>query len=110
MSKETGQSMQMLSTVLGPDKAIACPECGAHVFFDWGLKVLFRDSGGVGPRVQNWATNGGVQVCATCHHPVIWMGGDYYDGVEYFPKDTIEKLIREGQAREHAVPIRTMDP
>jgi hypothetical protein len=74
------------------------------------VKILHNENVGVGPRVQGWAASGGVHICAACHHPVAWMGGDYYDASEAISKDTVEKLIREGKAREHAVPVRVMDP
>lgn len=102
--------MKMLSEVLPPERMVTCPECGSFTFFDWGLKLLHREHAGVGPRVQDWSTSGNVNVCAGCHHPVVWMGGDYYDGIEAIPKESIEKLIREGQARHHQVPVRAMDP
>lgn len=104
------QQMKPLSDVMPPGKTVSCPNCGGFVFFDWGLKLLHRETSGVGPRVADWAQAGNVQVCANCHHPVVWMGGDYYDAVEVIDKETIEKLIREGQARSHAVPVRAMDP
>lgn len=102
--------MPSLAEVLAVDRAVACPECGGFVFFDWGLKLLHQEAAGIGPRVRDWATNGNVHICATCHHPVVWMGGDYYDAIEFIPKDTIDTLIREGQARHHQVPVRAMDP
>ena len=102
--------MKKLEEVLAADKAVACPECGGFVFFDWGLKLLHTESVGTGPRTQDWSTNGNVQVCAGCHHPVVWMGGDYYNAETFIPKTTIEKLIQEGQARHHQVPVRAMDP
>lgn len=104
--------MKKLEEVLAVDKAVACPGCGGLVFFDWGLKLLHTEgaSGALGPRVKDWATMGNVQVCASCHHPVVWQGGDYYDAENFIPKATIEKLIQEGQARHHQVPVRAMDP
>jgi hypothetical protein len=101
--------MKLLESLLTPEKTIACPECGGFVFFDWGLKFLHIEPG-LGPRTEGWQSQGGVVICAGCHHPVVWAGGDYYDAATYIPKDTIEKLIREGQARSHAVPVRAMDP
>ena len=102
--------MKRLEEVLPPEKAVTCPECNGFVFFDWGLKLLHTETPGTGPRVQGWATAGNVHVCASCHHPVVWQGGDYYDAENFIPKDTIETLIREGQARHHQVPVRAMDP
>ena len=104
------EKMKAISEVLPPEKTVACPECGSFVFFDWGLKLLHREQSGVGPRVTNWSVAGNVQVCASCHHPVVWMGGDYYDAAEVIDRDTIEKLIQEGKARTHRVPVRAMDP
>lgn len=102
--------LPLLSTVVTPEKAVACPECGGFVFFDWGLKVLHRNTQGAGPRVKDWTDWNSVQVCAGCHHPIVAVGGDFYDAIEFIPKGTIETLIREGQARHHQVPVRAMDP
>lgn len=103
--------MKKLEDVLPVDKAVACPECGGFVFFDWGLKLLetaYR--GAVGQRFEGHAEAANVHVCAGCHHPVVNMSGDVYDAETFIPKDTIEKLIQEGQARHHQVPVRAMDP
>jgi hypothetical protein len=102
--------VKKLEEVLAVDKAVACPECGGLVFFDWGLKLLHTETVGAGPRTKDWGTAGNVQICASCHHPAVWQGGDYYDAGNFIPKDTIETLIREGQARHHQVPVRAMDP
>ena len=102
--------MQKLESVLAADKAVACPECGGFVFFDWGLKLLSLETMGKSPRYQDWASSGNIQICATCHHPVVWQGGDYYDAETFIPKASIETLIKEGQARHHQVPVRAMDP
>lgn len=104
------EPMKLLSNVLPAEKTVACPGCGGFVFFDWGVKLLHREPSGVGPRVQDWATSGTVHICVSCHSPVVWMGGDYYDAAEAIDRDAIGTLIREGQARQHAVPIRRMDP
>lgn len=102
--------MKALEEILTPEKTVACPDCGGFVFFDWGLKLLHTENAGTGPRVQGWQSSGNVTICASCHHPVVWMGGDYYDAGTYIPKDTIARLIRDGQARVHSVPVRAMDP
>jgi hypothetical protein len=107
---ETDRRLPMLSEVVPLEKAVACPECGGFTFFDWGLKVLHRNSVGAGPRVKDWSDYNHVHVCANCHHPIVVVGGDFYDAIEFIPTETIEALIREGQARHHQVPVRAMDP
>lgn len=102
--------MKKLEEVLAADKAVACPECGGFVFFDWGLKVLDTAYKGRGPRFEGTADQSNVLVCAGCHHPIVNVSGDFYDAETFIPKTTIETLIREGQARHHQVPVPAMDP
>lgn len=102
--------MQKLEAVVAADKAVACPECGGFVFFDWGLKLLDTAYNSRSPRADGYAGSSHVNICATCHHPVVNVAGDFYDAETFIPKSTIESLIREGQARHHQVPVRAMDP
>jgi hypothetical protein len=102
--------MEKLEAVIPIDKATPCPECGGFVFFDWGLKVLNTAYISLTPRFTGAAGTDNVMVCAECHHPVVQIGSDFFDAVNFIPKATIETLIREGQARHHQVPVRAMDP
>ena len=99
-----------LSAVLTPANTIACPACGGFLFFDWGLKVLDVAYKSVTPRFEGVGSTNNVHLCASCHHPIVAVGSDYYDADEFIARETIEKLIREGQAREHRVPVSAMDP
>jgi hypothetical protein len=80
------------------------------VFFDWGLKILDTAFKSVTTRLDGFADSSNVNICAGCHHPVVKVGGDFFDAETFIPKTTIEKLIQEGQARHHQVPVRAMDP
>ena len=87
--------MNVLEEVLPVDKAVACPECGGFVFFDWGLKLLDAQYHGRTPRLANMADSSNVLICAGCHHAVVNREGDYYDAASFIPKATIETLLRE---------------
>ena len=80
------------------------------MFFDWGLKVLDTAFKSLTPRFEGVADSSNVLICAECHHPVVKVAGDFYDAETFIPKATIEKLIKEGQARHHQVPVHAMDP
>jgi cytochrome c553 len=102
--------MQKLAEVLPIDKAVPCPSCGGFVFFDWGLKVLDVAYKGRSPRFEGHADQSNVMICASCHHPVVTVAGDYYDAAEFVSQDTIARVLQTGQARQHRVPVPVMDP
>jgi hypothetical protein len=78
-------------------------------FFDWGVAILYTEDYPM-PRHKDWGTYENVKICAECNCAVVVMGGDLYDASEFVPKETVEKILKLGQSREHGVPVPVMDP
>ena len=78
-------------------------------FFDWGVMVLHKEDYPT-PRHKDYGTYEHVKICAGCNLAVVIMGGDMYDASEFVSKEAVEKILKLGQSREHAVPINAMDP
>lgn len=96
-----------LSTVL--DMAHRCT-CGSTAFFDWGVKILVRESSGKHARFQEYAGNVNVEICAQCNKPVVILAGEMYDASEFISADQVNDLLKYGATREHVTPLRAMDP
>jgi hypothetical protein len=101
--------LKPLTDLFKPEDVITC-ECGSTAFFDWCVQVIAKKNYGPSPRSQGWTQSENARVCINCHKPIVVYDGTAYDASMYVSSEQIAALIRLGQARQTAVPVRGMDP
>jgi hypothetical protein len=100
--------LKPLTDLFKPEDVIRC-SCGSTAFFDWCVQIIARRNF-PGSRGANYAGSDNARICVNCHRPIVVYDGEAYDASMFVTSEQIAALIKYGQARQHVVPPRAMDP